>query len=339
MSLIRALPFALVAAFAVAPTAAAPKQQPAPQLITVELQHSQVRLFFEKPAQSTVDPGGFEVAANAPAEWLTLGFLPGDIILTINGSPVGERMMISDGIYFFEIVRKKKPVLLRLIVHPMARKSHTLDDERFDRLRSYLDPTNGAHSTPVRNAAGPSGVRITSTLLSLYVECDVGDLIRTIDNIPIRSDAELATALRALRLGATEVALERLGTPITLTLVRKTPIDLTAVKKLAPTRFEVTRAFADAIKADTDILRRKLQATPNLKGGKRHGFALFDIKPDAPATILGFLDGDIVLDVDGHRIDSYSDVRQATEQLEHVASLAVHIERKGKPVTLTYVIR
>jgi S1-C subfamily serine protease len=191
----------------------------------------------------------------------------------------------------------------------------------------------------VRDAKGPSGVRVTNSLLALYIDCDVGDLIRSIDGQPIRTDAELVAALRALRVGITEIALERLGRAVTLTIVRKAPLDLTVIKKLTPTRFEVTRAFADAIKGNTDLLARKLKATPHIKNGIRHGFTVFDIKPDAPAAALGLVDGDIVLDVDGNRIDSYSDVRQATEQLEHVASLVVHIERKGKPVTLTYVIR
>jgi S1-C subfamily serine protease len=345
MSLIRrVLPFALVIATAFfAPTTAAPKQQasPQPQLITVELTHSQVKKFYAKPTQASVEPGGFEVDATSPAEWFMLGFKAGDIILNLNGSPVGERLHIGDGVHFFDVLRNKKPILLRVIVHPAPRKSYTLEEERFDRLIDHLDPaqTNGPHATPVRNASGPSGVRVTGTLLSLYLSCDTGDLIRTIDNLPIHTEAELVAALRSLRVGITEVALERLGQPITLTLVRKAPLDLTGVKKLAPTRFEVTRVFADAIKADTDILARKLSTTPVIKNGKPHGFTLYDIKPDAPAAILGFLDGDVVLDVDGNRIDSYSDVRDATTQLEHVASLVVHIERKGKPVTLTYVIR
>ena len=110
------------------------------------------------------------------------------------------------------------------------------------------------------------------------------------------------------------------------------------VEKLAATRFEVTRKFADAVFADTDILSRKTRVAPQIKNGKPSGFTIYDIQPEAPAAKLGFLDGDIVLDVDGHKIASISDVIDARSELEGASSLVVHIERRGMPVTLSYSV-
>jgi S1-C subfamily serine protease len=195
-------------------------------------------------------------------------------------------------------------------------------------------------AVPLKTAAGvPSGVRVVDPLVGIYTDLEVGDIIRTIDGQPIYTDAQLTTAIETLRIGITDVVVERGGRTVTLTWNRKAPLDLTQIKKLAATRFEVTRAFADAIFADTDILQRKATVSANVKNGKPSGFAIYDIQPDAPAARLGFVDGDIVLDVDGHRIDTIDQVIDARADLEHATSLAVHIERKGKPVTLTYQIR
>ncbi|MBA2543936.1 MAG: PDZ domain-containing protein [Deltaproteobacteria bacterium] len=315
------------------------KPIPGPPVIQIELEHNQLghRSFSSKLSQATVEPGGFEVTAGSPAEWFAIGFKTGDIILAENGSPVGERMFLNDGIHVFDVVRNKKPIMLRVIVHPASRRTRTLDEQRFDKLVEHAK-TSDPRSTPLRNASGPSGVRVIDTLLSLYLEVEVGDLIRTIDGQPIHGDAQLTAAIENLRVGNTDFMLERNGRPLTLTIIRKAPLDLTQIKKLTGTRYEVPKTLADAVFADTDILTRKLSSTPHVINGAQHGYTVYDINPDAPMARLGLLDGDVVLDIDGHRIDSFENVIDATRELEHATTLVVHLLRKGKPVTLTYVV-
>jgi S1-C subfamily serine protease len=188
------------------------------------------------------------------------------------------------------------------------------------------------------NASGPSGVRVTDTLLSLYLEVEIGDIIRTIEHQPIHTDAQLTAAVQNLKIGNSDIILERGGRHHTLTIIRKPPLDLTQIKKLSATKYEVPKKFADAIFADTDLLVRKLSTSPHVKNGGQHGFTVYDIGPEAPMAKLGLLDGDVVLDVDGHRIDSFENVIDATRELEHATTLVVHLLRKGKPLTLTYVV-
>ncbi len=313
---------------------------PKPQVIHVELEHKQLgsRLVASSLKQATAEPGGLEIAATSPADWFQLGFKPGDVIVTENGSPVGERMYIGDGIHVFDVLRNGKPLLIRVVIHPATRRTRVLDEERFDKLVEHVKDVTDTRVVPVKNKQGVSGVRVIDSLISLYIETEVGDIIRTIDSNPIVSDAQLTAAIESLRVGTTEVALDRGGRPVTLTLIRKAPLDLTQIKKLSATRYEVTRVFADAISNDTDILSRKVTVAPRIKNNKPQGFTIYDIQPDSPAARLGFVDGDIVLDVDGRAIDTLDEQVDARTELESASTLVVHLERKGKPVTLTYVV-
>jgi S1-C subfamily serine protease len=314
--------------------------EPRPQVIHVELEHKQLgsRLAASSLKQATAEPGGLEIAAGSPAEWFQLGFKPGDVIVTENGSPVGERMYIGDGIHVFDVLRNGRPLIIRVVIHPAARRTRALDEDRFDKLVDHVKDATDPRVVPIKNKQGISGVRVVDSLIGLYMDTEVGDIIRTIDSNPIVSDAQLTAAITNLRVGTTEVALDRGGRPVTLTLVRKAPLDLTQIKKLSATRYEVTRVFADAISNDTDILSRKVTITPRIKNNKPQGFTIYDIQPDSPAAKLGFLDGDIVIDVDGREIDTLDEQVDARTELESATKLDVHIERKGKPVTLTYLV-
>lgn len=311
-----------------------------PQTIHVELEHKQLgsRLIASSLKQATTEPGGLEISATSPAEWFTLGFKVGDVIVAENGSPVGERMYVGDGIHVFEVLRAGKPLLIRAVIYPATRRTRMLDEDRYDKLVEHVKDTTDTRVVPLKNKTGPSGVRVVDTLIGLYMDTEVGDIIRAIDFQPIHSDAQLTAAIENLRVGNTDVTLERGGRAITLTLVRKAPLDLTQIKKLTATRYEVTRAFADAVFADTDILSRKATVTPRIKNNRPQGFTIYEIKPDAPAAKLGFLDGDIVIDVDGHAIDTLEQVIDARTELESASALSVHIERRGKPVVLQYSV-
>ncbi len=318
--------------------APAPKAISGPQIVNVELEHKQLRLLSSSLQQATAEPGGLEILATSPPDWFALGFLPGDVILAENGSPVGERMYVADGTHVFDVLRNKRLILIRVVIHPPTRRTRMIDEERYDKLLEHAKDATDIRVVPLKNAAGPSGVRVVDTLLGLFLETEVGDIIRTFDGQPIVTDAQLTAAIENMRIGNTDVVVERGARTVTLTLVRKAPLDLTQIKKLAPTRYEVTRKFADAVFADTDILSRKATVAPRIKNGRPAGFTIYDIQPEAPAAKLGFLDGDVVLDVDGHRIDSIEQVIDARSELESATALVVHIERKGKPVTLSYSV-
>jgi hypothetical protein len=311
------------------------------QLVVVEVDHSAVgyRLRQQKLVQATVDPGGLEIPATATGgDWLALGFKAGDRVVAQNGSPVGESLGIHDGVYLFDVIRNNKKLVIELIVHPAPKQSKTIDEQQYDKLIDMFN-TPELRSTPVSNASGVIGVRVIDTLLSLRLEVDVGDVIHTIDGQPIKSDAELTTAVKNLRVGPTEVVLDRLGRPLTLTLIRKAPIDLKAIKQLTPTKFEVTRAFADAVLADHWILARKLDASPSVKNGREHGFTVYNLQPDAPAAALGIANGDLVLDIDGRSFDNLGEIIDLLGDLQGASSVVVHLERKGKPMAVTYVVK
>jgi len=339
MSAIRHLPLALAIGLSIAPASAAPRPRNAP-MVSIELEHSSVshRLDGTKLPQAVTAPGGLQVTATAPADLLVLGFRAGDIIVAHNGSPVGDSFDVGDGINLYDVIRNRRQLVVRVFVQPASRRSRTIEARYFTRLLDIVSSTD-LRSSPVHDATGITGVRVIDTRLALYLECEVGDLIRTIDARPIRSDADLTAGIRNLRIGATDVVLDRFGTEITLTLVRKAPLDVKGIKQLTAKRFEVSQAFADAVIADHDVLARDLEVTPYVVDGRQHGFTVFNIKPDAPGAHLGLRDGDVVLDIDNHSIDTLGDQIDAASDLEHATGLTLHLLRGGKRVSLDYVIK
>jgi hypothetical protein len=275
------------------------------------------------------------VPPDAEPSWFALGLRPGDVIETENGSPIGERVSVFAGRTVLGISRKGKPMLVYITVHGDSTETGKLDDQDMQKLAAATQP----FSQPVRDRSGPSGVRITDTILALYAKLSVGDLVRTVDGRPIRSDAEFAAAIRGLRIGATDIVLDRFGHRVTVTLTREPPMDLTTIKRLGPTSFELPRALVDAIDGDLRMLVRTVKLVPAVSKGTVHGYRLFEVDKDPLYTALGLQNEDILLDVDGFSIDSQHQAYEARHKLISASKITLHVVRRGQRLTMTYAIR
>jgi type II secretory pathway component PulC len=292
---------------------------------------------LHSPQQATAEPGGFEVPAHPAPEWTALGLVAGDVIRYINGQPAGDRMMMGEGVTMLEIDRRGKRVFLRVVVHGKPVRALTLTQHAFDRIVEISKGTDLA--TPVQQGPRTSGVRILDMLLSLHAVLSPGDIVRTIDGTAILSQAELATALQNLRIGTTAIAFERDGREIRLEITRNAALDFTQIKKHGATKFEVPRQIVTAIDADSELVTGHVKLVPATSGGKLHGVRLVDIEPGSLCAALGLVDGDIVLDADGRSLDSMEDAFRAEMELANEPTITLHVERRGKPLSLVYSIR
>jgi hypothetical protein len=319
---------------------AAPSRAPAPTVIVVEVDRSKLNYvaFLTKLPQATAEPGGFEITAQAPKEWFLLGLEVGDVIRAENGRPVEDRLIVGDGLLLLDVIRKGKLVMLRITVYSKPTDTHVLKPQAMD---SLVDLTNqpGERSAPVQRNGVPSGVRVIDTILTLYLDVTIGDVIRTIDGNPIHADAELSTALQNLRVGKTDIVLERQGRPVTLTIDRKARLDLSKIRRVNATSFEVPRSIVDAIDAEPMLLTRNIKLLQATSNGQLHGWRLFEVPADSLCAAVGLQKDDIVLDVDGMTIDTDEQAFRASGAFGTATSLTVHIVRKGKPVAINYTIR
>jgi C-terminal processing protease CtpA/Prc len=69
--------------------------------------------------------------------------------------------------------------------------------------------------------------------------------------------------------------------------------------------------------------------------GDEKGVAIEKILPDSPADRAGLHEGDILIRIDGQRIQTSSDVREMLRNLEDSKDLQVEVARDGQPLTLT----
>ena len=326
-----ALPLLLVAATAVA--------APAPTFVAIEVERDQVgSVFTNELAAAETEPGGLLVHATADPQWFAVGLQAGDLIRYHDGSPAAGRLMLRDGMNVLEIDRGGRPVVLRVLIHGPATATKRLSPSDFEDLATSLAQP-GARSSSIRRGKTASGVRITYFILSFRLDLEVGDLVRTIDSTPIVSDGALVTALQNLEVGTTRIQLERHGRPVTLEVTRDAPPALSKIKRVSATRYEIPRELAQVLQDDLFVARIKLDSeVVTTKKGAR-GVRIFDVHKDAPAAAIGLQNDDIILAVEGRSIATISDAADTLRALANAPQVSVRVERNGKPLTFTYVVK
>ena len=321
----------LAVLFSSALAAAAPTQ-----VITVEVDRDTIgygHMVDELPTADT-EPGGLLVPADAGPHWLAVGLKPGDLIRFHDGTPATDRLMLGDGLTMLELVRNGKPVLLRLTIHGPAVETATVKESDYHEILKRLARPD-QHATPIKDANGaPSGVRVVDLLLHFDLELAQGDIVRTVDGKPVVTEAEFVAALQNLRVGQTDIELERFGRHVTIQLTRVAPIDLTTITKVSTTKYEVPRSLADTIGEDPQLIAKQLDVTTEARGAR-----LTNIAPGSLCAVLGLANEDIVVDVSGIPIVSYLDALHAVRKLASEDKITVNLLRKNKKLAITYTIR
>jgi S1-C subfamily serine protease len=283
-----------------------------------------------------VEPGGLVVPPDADKEWFKIGLRPGDVIRFANGSAVSGRLMIGDGLTILDVVRGGKPLVLHITIHAKTTREAKLTGFQFDELVALT--ARAPLSTPVTLNGKPSGVRISDILVSLHIRLEVGDIVRSIGSQPIRTDAELVTALQNLPVGATQILVDHVDRPLTITVTREAKLDFKTIEKLSANHYRIPKDLAVALGNDPLLVQRGASSVPVAKNGKLHGLKLFEVEKDSIAAALGLENDDVVVDLDGHSIDTMSDQFQTASDLGDATTITAHVERRGKKLDLVYTI-
>jgi hypothetical protein len=127
------------------------------------------------------------------------------------------------------------------------------------------------------------------------------------------------------------------GPPAAASTSAPVPKDL--VRALRPGRYELRRTVLDQTLADTTSLARQARFVPYFKDGQPAGFKLFAIRPGSFYAALGFRNGDALLTLNGIPLTSPDRALEAYTSLRGAREVVVTLDRRGEPVTLTYVLR
>jgi general secretion pathway protein C len=95
--------------------------------------------------------------------------------------------------------------------------------------------------------------------------------------------------------------------------------------------------ITDAI-SDVSALMQQGKIRPHFSEGKPDGLALTRLRPDSIFTKLGLRNGDIILGVDGEKIQSADDALKFYNSLKSSPNVAIQIKRKGEIKTIDYTI-
>lgn len=111
----------------------------------------------------------------------------------------------------------------------------------------------------------------------------------------------------------------------------------------------VTKTGENAYKIDREMLNEKLnnleelarqaRVIPHYRDGKPQGFKLVGVRPGSLYSHIGIRSGDVLKSVNDEEISSPNKALEMYEKLKNSAKVTVEIERRGRPVTLSYDIQ
>ncbi|MCC6624330.1 MAG: PDZ domain-containing protein [Deltaproteobacteria bacterium] len=123
------------------------------------------------------------------------------------------------------------------------------------------------------------------------------------------------------------------------------PIDYSMAKpnegitKTGAYTYTLDRKMLDKQLADISKLQQDARPTPHYQDNQYQGIKLASVRPGSLFRAIGLRTGDIVKSVNGTAIDSPTKALELFEQLKSSSNIAVEIERRGKPNTLSYSIQ
>jgi general secretion pathway protein C len=87
---------------------------------------------------------------------------------------------------------------------------------------------------------------------------------------------------------------------------------------------------------DLKTIMTQAAVRPYFEAGEQEGFIISDIKPDSLYQKLGLHNGDIIIDVNGKRMQTADDILQTVNIMQSGGSIALSLKRNGKVETIDY---
>ena len=110
------------------------------------------------------------------------------------------------------------------------------------------------------------------------------------------------------------------------------------VKQVNATTWEVDRSILDFLKANPTAARG-VRVMPWMQDGKPAGFKITRLSSRSPVSKIGVERGDVLTAVNGTQLTGPDKVLAMMTQLQTLNRVVVDVERGGKTVSLTYLIR
>jgi general secretion pathway protein C len=112
------------------------------------------------------------------------------------------------------------------------------------------------------------------------------------------------------------------------------------IEKVGANAYEIDgKALRMALDAGPAALSRSARFVPEIRGGKARGFRIYSVRRAGALARLGVQNGDVLLTINNHLLDTPEHALAAYAQLRSARRLSVTIEREGRRITNEYRIR
>lgn len=111
------------------------------------------------------------------------------------------------------------------------------------------------------------------------------------------------------------------------------------IAEVEENKYVVKRAELDAQMANFNTLITQARAVPEMQGGQMIGFRLMQIQPGSFYEKIGLKLGDIITSVNGEKITDAAKALSVLQELKHMNSLDLGLNRDGKEVNKNYDIQ
>jgi general secretion pathway protein C len=101
-------------------------------------------------------------------------------------------------------------------------------------------------------------------------------------------------------------------------------------------RFIVNREVLNQDISDLYSLMSQVHVQPFLKDNQPHGFRVSSVQPNGVFYQLGIRNNDVVVKLNGVAVRQPDDIMGLYRQIQELDTVTVEVERRGRPMTLTY---
>jgi general secretion pathway protein C len=104
-------------------------------------------------------------------------------------------------------------------------------------------------------------------------------------------------------------------------------------------KITVERSTINESLKDVNSLMKDVRIRPHFSNGQSDGLIVSGIRGDSMFKKLGLRNGDIIMGVDGSKIESVDDAMKLYSGLKNMQNMKIEIKRRGQVQTLDYNVK
>lgn len=111
------------------------------------------------------------------------------------------------------------------------------------------------------------------------------------------------------------------------------------IRQVTEGSYEIDQSHLDGVLNDLAKVAMDARAVPYLEGGKQVGFKVFSIRAGSVFEKIGLKNGDILVSVNGNRLNNLSVAMGLLDQLRRKKHFTIDLKRAGASRTLDYAVK